>query len=153
MLQADLSLPQVNLLFADSKMAIEAMDFGAAFYHQPKYIQALLVNNGPVAASFTVMPDEGDGDEPPEEVVTVHPAQGMLDPYETREVTFKFAPPLAAQLTGFLSQEDTEQPSEGVEYSIIKKIEVLESNQLITVETSAKAFRAQVPWPDATHVP
>ena len=54
---------EVNLLFADSKMAIESLAFGAAFYKQPKEIKALLVNNGPVAASYSVMADEAEGDE------------------------------------------------------------------------------------------
>jgi hypothetical protein len=55
---------EVNLLFAESKTAIDTMEFGAAFYDQPKIVKGILVNNGPVAASFSVMPDEARASPP-----------------------------------------------------------------------------------------
>jgi len=134
---------EVSLLYADTKLPIENMSFGAAFYDQPKKIKALLVNNGPSGASFSVMADEVEGDEVPDEVVTMEPAQGMLAPYETRDVTFSFVPPLKKQVTGFIAQ-DVGGPAEGVDYDVVKKIEVLETNQQIGVKASGTAFKAQV---------
>lgn len=122
---------------------ISEFEFGTIYFGQKRVISATVVNNGPYKRSFVILPPKDILiEEPPiklsgrnqvtikEDIIfSACPPEGLLNPYEKKEIKLVFDPP-----DGTVKEEDLESS-----YNQFSSVEVVETGQRINFSLSGKS--------------
>ena len=123
------------------KAEVDTIDFQTIFFGQKRVIDATVVNRGPYQRSFVVLPpretedvDDVEGSENDEEIFSVFPAEGLLNPHATMVLRFVFDQPVG------------DDNSDGLEHVFIRysSIEVVETHQKLNFRLVGKGVEHQV---------
>lgn len=138
------AVPHSLALYINDK-EVKELDFGMVFYGQRRIITATIVNNGPAKRSFVFVGSREDTavsnssnaqeEEPVEQIFSVLPSEGMLEPHGKMNVNFSFAP--AAPKTPII--DDIDQL-----FTAYNTIEVVETAQHIEIALTGKGVHSFV---------
>lgn len=138
------AVPHSLALYINDK-EVKELDFGTIFYGQKRIITATIVNNGPAKRSFVVLGSREDAaatgsttsneEDPIDQIFSVMPSEGMLEPHGKMNVNFSFAPP--SPKTPII--DDIDQL-----FTAYNTIEVVETAQHIEIQLSGKGVHSFV---------